>query len=386
MSRTSSRRPRRLLCVVPYPANVGFAWNFIEGLYASIADRIAAAGGTTHVAYTELDSDPRPLVGSAARAIQLDVRMQSWKSIRSTLREVRRREVNVVYFTDLGIWHWAFPLLRLAGVEWIVAHDHTSGHRESPVRIKRLLKRLWARTPGVIADRILTVSEYVSARHRDVSMLPPERIFTVLNGLDAPSDEVLAMPSTIEMRDLSRPVIACICRAAPEKGVDVLLKAFDRLVERWGDAPGRPLLLYAGDGPSYTALEELRRSLGSAGDISLLGYRNDVAEILKLATICVVPSLWEDACPLSVLEAMAYGKPVIASRVGGVPEQINSPDVGVLVPKGDAAALASAIEGLLMDAHRREAIGRAARQRILWELTRDRQVAEIFRHLTDGPS
>jgi glycosyltransferase involved in cell wall biosynthesis len=78
---------------------------------------------------------------------------------------------------------------------------------------------------------------------------------------------------------------------------------------------------------------------------------------------------------------MAWGKPVVASAVGGVPEDINSPHVGVLVPKGNEQALADAITALLQDEPRRVAIGRAARARIAHELSREHHLAAIAAHL-----
>ena len=159
------------------------------------------------------------------------------------------------------------------------------------------------------------------------------------------------------------------------------MRAFDRLLAGWPDHTPRPLLVYIGDGPAMGMLRELRDTLATADSMRFLGYQQDVDRWLRAATICVVPSVWEDACPLSVLEAMALGKPVIASAVGGVPEEINSPEVGVLVPKGDVEHLASAMRALLQDETRREQVGRAARHRIAHELTRDAHLAAIVLHL-----
>lgn len=372
---------RRILCVVPYPTNTGFAWNYIEGLYAGIADRLHGRGIETIVAYTNIKDPPRTLEGSHTRTLALDASLASWSSIRATMRAIRRERIDTVYFTDVATWHWALPLLRVAGARWIVSHDHTSGHRDPPTGVKRAIKWLRARLPGMTADRILTVSEFVAKRQRDVALAPPSRVFPILNGLSLPPLDSIEPPPPDEW-DGQQPMIVCACRAADEKGVDVLMRAFDRVQGTWPASKPRPLLMYIGDGPAMAALRALRESLASSASIRLLGYRRDVQRWLSRATICVVPSVWEDACPLSVLEAMALGKPVIASAVGGVPEEINTPDVGILVPKGDVEHLAAALRALLDDPLRRETIGAAARQRIARDLSRDGHLSAIIAHLT----
>lgn len=140
-----------LLCVVPYRTNVGFAWNYIEGLYAEVANVLAADGIQTFVAYTGIVAPPAPLDGSAAVPVALDATLDSWASIRATMSAIRQRRVRIIYFTDRGWWHWALPLLRMAGVERIVAHDHTSGARTVPRGLKRAAK--WLKADPLRAGR-----------------------------------------------------------------------------------------------------------------------------------------------------------------------------------------------------------------------------------------
>lgn len=376
-------RARRLLCVVPYPANTGFAWNYIEGLYAGVADQLALDAVVTYVSYLSIEQPPRSLRGSNAQPLVLDASLSSGRSIFETVAAIRRLQIDTVYFTDLATWHWALPLLRLAGVRWIVAHDHTSGHRDRPTGVKWFAKWLRARIPGMAADRIVTVSEYVARRQREVALAPADRVFPLVNGLTLPDMDTppLAIDDAAGV-DFTRPTVACVCRSAVEKGVDVLFRAFSSMLDRWPDDEPRPQLVYLGNGPVFDDLRALRDTLPHGADIQMLGYRQDVASFLRIASVCVVPSRWEDACPLSVLEPMAWGKAVVASAVGGVPEEINSPEVGVLVPKNDEGALAAAVRDLLLNEPRRSAIGRAARERIRNELSREKHLKAIVSHLT----
>jgi glycosyltransferase involved in cell wall biosynthesis len=172
-------------------------------------------------------------------------------------------------------------------------------------------------------------------------------------------------------------VIVCACRASKVKGVDHLFRAFDLVISSLSSAEPKPVLVYVGDGPQFQELKELRETLACRDDIVLAGYRTDVPQIIDRAVIAVVPSVWHEACPLGVLEPMSYAKPVVASDVGGVPDQIDSPDVGVLVPPANPEALANAICRLLRDPELRASIGAAARKRIAEHFERDTQIATL---------
>jgi len=120
--------------------------------------------------------------------------------------------------------------------------------------------------------------------------------------------------------------------------------------------------------------------------VSLLGYRNDVAELLEMADIFVLPSLYE-GFGLAAAEAMWLGRPVIASEVPGIAEVIESGVTGVLVPPADAEALAAAIASLWEDEARRETLGQAAQQvaRERFDVSRmTRAYEDLYRRLVKG--
>jgi glycosyltransferase involved in cell wall biosynthesis len=119
-----------------------------------------------------------------------------------------------------------------------------------------------------------------------------------------------------------------------------------------------------GDGPDRSAVEAEVRRLGLDSVVRLAGVRNDVAELLAAADLFVLSSRSE-GLPLSILEAMAAGLPVVASSVGGVPELVVDGETGLLVPPGDPRSLARAIERLLADAALRGRLGAAGRARVV---------------------
>jgi glycosyltransferase involved in cell wall biosynthesis len=140
-------------------------------------------------------------------------------------------------------------------------------------------------------------------------------------------------------------------------------KDFLTLVRAAALAPAGTLrVLIAGEGPDRPRLEAEIARLGMAGTVELLGEREDVAELLATADVFVLPSRSE-GMPMSVLEAMAAGVPVVASRVGGVPELVRDGVTGTLVAAEDPGALAAALSALATDAGARARLGAAGRAR-----------------------
>jgi glycosyltransferase involved in cell wall biosynthesis len=132
--------------------------------------------------------------------------------------------------------------------------------------------------------------------------------------------------------------------------------------------------LLVGDGPERGTVEEEVRRAGVESTVRLLGERSDVAELLRGAEIFVL-STRSEGLPLSVLEAMAAGLPVVASNVGGVPELVVDGETGLLVPPGDPRSLAAAIERLLQDPSLSRRLGEAGRARVAdqFDIARVRQ-------------
>lgn len=351
-----------LLCVANFPANTGYAWNFIESQFAGLAEHLAAIGIRTLVAYPSDAQSPRSLQGSTAVPVQLDASLQTAQSVRRTFAFIRRNDVRALYLVDRPARAMAYALMRAAGVRCIIVHDHTSGERTRPRGPKRLVKWVLARLPVVTADLVIAVSNYVARRQVEIALVPPERVVQVANSVQAPAPRPgpAAGRHTRAWPDAERPVVFSACRATPEKGVAHLLRAFDALLQRWPSGRPRPALVYAGDGPQMAELQLIRESLAAKDDIYLEGYVPDAADLMEGAAVCVVPSVWDEAFCLVVLEAMVRGCPVVATRVGAIPELIEDGVRGLLVPRGDEAAMSAAIERLLLDRPYAEQLARSA--------------------------
>jgi glycosyltransferase involved in cell wall biosynthesis len=373
-----------LLCVANFPSNTGYAWNFIEGLYAGIADRLAADGIATWVAYPRIVEPPAPLAGSEARATELDIELGSRRSLLALLRFVRENRIRVVYLTDRASWHPAYLLLRMAGVRKIVVHDHTSGARTTPRGAKRVMKRLTRRLPGALADEVIGVSDFVARRKIEVDLVPAKRVRRIWNSLRIPPAAPGAARQLRAVFGLpgERPVVVCAGRATPEKGVVHLLRAFEQVCSP-GD-PRRPALVYMGSGPALDEILAVRESLACRDDVFCPGYRSDAPDLIAGADLCVVPSVWEEAFGLAVLEPMARGVPVIASRAGGIPEVVEEGETGLLVPPGDARAIASAMRRLLENPEERRRMGANGRLRAERHFALDDELDELTRLLRGG--
>ena len=377
---------RALLCIANFQANAGYAWDFIEGIYARVADHLAVHGIRTFVAYPTISSSPRALNESAAQPVLLDVSLKTPASIRAVQEFIRREGVRVVYLTDRPLRDSAYRHMRRAGAQRILVHDHSSGERLRPRALKWVMKWLLARLPGVNADSVIAVSDNVARRQVEVALVPPRRIFRVWNGLRVTPRAAADARSAHGLFGVAvdRPLVGCACRATPEKGVAHLFRAFDRLVVDGGIDGQRPVLVYMGDGPCLADLRALRETLTFKDDIIIAGRRSDAAAVLASVDVCVVPSVWQDAFPLSVLETMAAGKPVVASSVGGIPEIVEHDVTGLLVAPADEGALAAAISALLRDPVRAERLARAAQRRVAEHFTPERQISQVTALLEAG--
>jgi glycosyltransferase involved in cell wall biosynthesis len=151
------------------------------------------------------------------------------------------------------------------------------------------------------------------------------------------------------------PVVLGVGRLKAPKDFSTLLHALARL------EAGTYRALIAGDGPEREQLETEARKLGLANSVEFLGERNDIPDLIHSSDLFVL-STRSEGLPMSILEAMAAGLPVVASEVGGIPELVDA-ETGVLVPPEDSTALASAVEKLIEDPGLRARLGAAGRAR-----------------------
>jgi glycosyltransferase involved in cell wall biosynthesis len=229
-----------------------------------------------------------------------------------------------------------------------------------------------SKTEKVLAKRtegIITVSHALKLELERECGIPGDKVSVIYNGISLP---YAGKGEDVRWRlgiGLDAIVIGSVARLIPSKGIQHLLDAIPLVKDYCGDIR----FMIVGDGPYEGTLKMRAKDLGVEGDVIFTGYVTTVWDYLDAMDVFVLPTLSE-GLGVSVLEAMAMGKPVVASNVGGIPEIIEHGQNGYLVPPGDAAALASAIIYLIKNAHLRNTFGQKGRERVMTHFSAERMV------------
>jgi glycosyltransferase involved in cell wall biosynthesis len=260
---------------------------------------------------------------------------------------LRRVRPDVVYCLMWWSYILLVPVAKAARVPVVVTCRQSLSDTEGARRAFRPVHMLVDR----LADAVVCVSEATRDDAIANVRTPTRKIVVIPNGVP--------FPSTPPPPPRGEPVaILTIANLHPYKGHHVLLKAFSLV--RGCVGPGRVRLDLAGEGVERDRLIAYAEELEIRDDVRFLGTVEDVDAVIASAAFSVLPS-FSEGLPLSVLESLALGRPVVASRVGGVPEILDHGG-GVMVPPGDAEALAAAMVDLVADPDRREELGREGRQ------------------------
>jgi glycosyltransferase involved in cell wall biosynthesis len=265
---------------------------------------------------------------------------------------IRRERVDVIHAHMFGSNAWGTVVGRLTRVPVVIAHEHTWSFEGEP--LKRLLDR---ELIGRWSDAFVAVSREDRRRMIEIERVPAKRIRVLANGI-APRSPTAGRDLRAELGIGSGPLLGAVGALRAQKAYDVLIRAAGALR---GHHPDLHVLI-AGDGPERSRLEALVRELGLTDVVMLLGRRLDVPDILAELDVAVCASNYEGT-PLAVIEYMGAGLPIVATRVGGVPDLIEDGVHGVLVEPGDPAGLAAAIDDLLSDPARASELGAQARER-----------------------
>ena len=269
---------------------------------------------------------------------------------------------------------------RIAGVRTVVHTYHGSvfrgyfGQRESAVYLG--IERALAR----ITTRIVAITSGQKADLVDLGIAPSSKIVEIPLGLDLDHfRELPAREAALSALGLPREgrYVAIVARLVPIKDIPTFLRAFALVTESLPDVRG----LVVGDGPEREAVEGLAHNLGLERRCRFLGWRADLPNVYAASDVVALTSLNEGS-PVSVIEAMASGRAVVATAVGGVPDVV-SEATGILVPVGDHRGFADAIVSLLRDPDRRAELGRKGREVAVRRFASDRLVADIDRLYID---
>jgi glycosyltransferase involved in cell wall biosynthesis len=338
------------------------SWGAVENYAAAVLRGLRDAGEDAVLLHADV-----PQLSRFAESGATTQRFPQWildasapRVVLELARRIRSLRPRVVHVVDA--WPAAMLAARFARAPRLLVTHHTPELRRDDSAVGRALWRLgWLTRPEVI---------YTSESDRRADGRTSLRTHVVYYGIDL--DRFTRATPALEKRG---PIVGTAARLVGQKRLDLLLEAAPAILERHPDAR----FVIAGDGPLRAELE--RRADGLP--FEFVGWREDVADVLASFDVYVLPSDFEGLV-YAVIEAQAAGVPVVATPVGGVPENVVPGETGVLIPRGDAGALAAAVNRLLDDPAEAARVAAEARRRVTERYPVERMVRETL-HLYSEP-
>jgi glycosyltransferase involved in cell wall biosynthesis len=325
----------------------------MEQQLVALAERLKQEAISTTMVFA---AEPALYPGRELRAAGVDVRAVDFATPGRALVRLATwfaaERPELVHFHFIGPYSRYVSAAKLTGAH-VLVHEHLSPAIVGGVR--GALKRARGAVLNSFVDVRVAVSRFVAECVAQGYAVPPDRLTTVENGIDLQRFRgVDGSPVRRELRIGETPLVVCVSRLDAEKGGETLLRAVPRFA-------GGAHLAFAGEGPRLGDWKQLVAGLGVADRVHFLGLRNDVEALLAASNVVVVPSEYEEAFGLVVVEAMASGRPVVVTRSGAMPELVG--DAGIVVPKRDPDAMAAAVNRLLTDAALARRMSRIGRER-----------------------
>jgi glycosyltransferase involved in cell wall biosynthesis len=274
-------------------------------------------------------------------------------------RILRERKIEILHSHAFYASLLASPIAWLCRVPVVIETQHgREAWRHGWLKEHYFVDRL----VGRFVDQYIAVSEANARYLTEEKGLPARKVGVIWNGIDLTRFE----PARVAPPGIKKsvgcndgdPLLLVVGRLEPQKGHRVLLDAFPAVSR---DFP-RARLVCIGEGALRSELESKARSLGLEGNVLFVGYQSNVPDWLAAADVTVLPSFYE-GLPLTAIECLASGKPMVATSVDGTPEVVVNEKTGLTVPPGDAELLAAALCRLLREPELRRQLGAAGR---LW--------------------
>jgi glycosyltransferase involved in cell wall biosynthesis len=311
------------------------------------------------------------------------------------IRSIRRR---VNPFWDMLAWNEIFGILQrekpdiihtnstkagilgntaafVAGIKRIIFTAHGFVFNEPMNKIKKMFFLFLEWFAGLAVDTVIAVSEYDKQSALKWSVYPQEKIAVIHNGIE----NSIVTKITYDLRkEFNIPqeaiIIGAISNFYRTKGFEYFIQSVDILKK---DFP-HVYFVIIGDGMFRKSIEQDIQEYGLQKQVILMGFRKDASALLSQMDVFVLSSV-KEGLPFSLLEAGMLGKPVIATRVGGVPEIIGHGVNGILIPPADVFALAFAIKESIQDREKFKQYGEKLRERIIRDFTFERMVTETIK-------
>lgn len=257
----------------------------------------------------------------------------------------------------------------LARIDIIIGTQHL--FEEIRSRRDRIIQKI----VSLMITRYIAISSDL-ANQLKKTILSEKKIIVVQNGINleyyskkSKSDQEISIYGRAFVQNADLPVVLTVARLAIQKGITYLLKAASKVPDT--------LYVIAGDGPERRKLESEAHDLNLTDRIIFLGERNDIPDLLSSCDLFVLPSIFEGGLALSIMEAMAAGKPVIATDIPGVNKNVIDRENVLLVPPADPTALAEAIKTLLTDSKLANRIANSGKLLVFKEFSAQRMTSRV---------
>lgn len=311
-------------------------------------------------------------IGGSARIINLDLRRLISPGAVSELRKiVHDKNIAIVHSQGARADFYARLAARLAGAAAV--STVAAPVEEYDVNfLKKLIYTALDRLLYSSTNRYIAVADHLRRKLVDGRGVSPGKVVRIYNGIDArlyncPAEQSAGARSAYNVPAGSF-LVAAFCRLSPEKGLFNLVEAAGK------NRDSLPVkYLVAGEGPLEAGLKARVKSLGIEKDFIFTGFVEDIKPLLSAADLVVLAS-FREGFPVVLLEAMASGKPVVASKIAGIDESVEAGRTGLLVPPGDSAALAAAIKELFTDRGRAMEMGENGRAAVKEKFGIDRMI------------
>lgn len=362
-----------ILITSNFSSDTGFAWKFFFRIFRKLSARAVSEGIKPILSFAEVVEPVDVLDKDIDHGVfEYDPININFRGLLNLRRHIKQHHIKYAYLTDLRSWHWSYTLMRLWGVDKIVVHNHISvASPDIPAPetgIRRRLKHFFQNPKVCGADKVIACSDFVKYRLINKDCLDENRIQVIPHGIE------LERFSNQNPKPASKLRICSIARANQYKGISDLIEAASLLRSSYQQDNFE--IAYGGDGPDMQLFKDRVAELGLASHFLFLGVLDNTAEELAKSDIVVVPPNWGEAFPLAALEAMASGKAIVATEVGGIPEALEHGITGLLVKPQSPDQLAKEIDRLLRDENLRESLGGAALEKA------QRQYGEALFHDT----
>jgi len=368
---TPMRSPKRALILMAHPDHGGimrslstlndaaarFDWD-LRFMFPGADEQVAAVGLAARARYLPGLNRWRRLSGRVRLPIVLA----------TLIHEVRRERIDLIYSATLSSFPYGYLTARACGIG-VLVHIYSSYGVATPYRKYWLRRARHAIAPSQDSlDLAATAIGGFAGRAR-----------VVYNGVDISSIEAAATPAARpdgQMLPAGSPLVGMVANMDRRKNPMALVEATAQLVRR---VPGVRVLLVGSFPDDGYRREVLGRAqeLGVAANVVEAGFKANPFPLVAACDVVVLPAR-RDPFPIALLEAMALGKPVVATAVGGIPEMIADGETGFLVPPNDIDAFAARVLVLLEDPQRRVAMGQAARNRLLERFSLEGFLRQMF--------